>query len=342
MLHVYSLSGKSNNWLNRTIRNIGEEPVIFDSTLVFRTENDFRKLLVNRGYITAEVSTDILRHDKKAEVRFTIRGNQPYRIRHYGIDSDRPELTTEVFGAAGEPELRIDGEAAALRTPAVREGMLFDRNRLDAERTRLTTLLKNRGYYAFTKDNITYDADSSLNANAVDLQLKMRVLADTANPFAGRKFYFDKISYYLDYDPLRRTALRQDSLVVDGHTVYYSGRKPSLKPSLLLNNTFLVPGRAYSELQEDRTYSAFSNLRALNNIHIQFSEKTRNDSSLLDVSLLAVPARKQAVSFSVEGTNTAGDLGVAVSANYAHRNLFRGSETFNFRVRGAYEALSNL
>jgi hypothetical protein len=54
-----------------------------------------------------------------------------------------------------------------------------------------------------------------------------------------------------------------------------------------------------------------------------------------------MPARKQAVSFSVEGTNTAGDLGVATSVNYTHRNLFRGAETFNFQVRGAYETMSN-
>jgi hypothetical protein len=54
-----------------------------------------------------------------------------------------------------------------------------------------------------------------------------------------------------------------------------------------------------------------------------------------------MPAKKQSVTYSIEGTNTSGDLGVASSINYAHQNLFRGAETFNFKIRGAYEALSN-
>lgn len=42
----------------------------------------------------------------------------------------------------------------------------------------------------------------------------------------------------------------------------------------------------------------------------------------------------------MEGTNSAGDYGFASSLNYQHRNIFRGSELFSARVRGAYEALS--
>jgi hypothetical protein len=34
-------------------------------------------------------------------------------------------------------------------------------------------------------------------------------------------------------------------------------------------------------------------------------------------------------------------MGVASSVNYTHRNLFRGSETFNLKIRGAYESISN-
>jgi outer membrane translocation and assembly module TamA len=62
---------------------------------------------------------------------------------------------------------------------------------------------------------------------------------------------------------------------------------------------------------------------------------------LLDCYILTTPARKQAVTYSIEGTNTSGDLGAAMSANYTHKNLFHGAETFNFRIRGAYETMNN-
>ncbi|GHT04248.1 membrane protein [Bacteroidia bacterium] len=346
MFKIYNLSGKdTTKWYNRFIQKIGEEPVIFDSTLVYKTESEFQKLFVNMGYIHADVSSEIVRHNKKADVIYRIQGNTPYRIRQYTTSVSDTVIEKELYGANGEPLERITGEASTLRIPLVKEGMLFERNLLDAERDRLTTLLQNRGYFAFTKENITYDADSSLNADAVDLELKLRILNDSAVYSAGKKFYYDQVFIYLDYDPLKianpDNYSKQDSIVQNGYTIFYTGKKPSLRPRTLLNNCFITPGRQYSQLREDFTYSAFSSLRTLNNIQIQFNEKLRNDSTLLDCSIFTIPAQKQTVTYAVEGTNTAGDLGVATSVNYTHRNLFRGAEMFNFRLRGAYEAMNN-
>ncbi|GHV11125.1 membrane protein [Bacteroidia bacterium] len=325
MLQVYSLAGKRNTWLNRLIKRMGEEPVIFDSLLVYKTENEFRKLLINKGYIHSDVSSAVTFLNKKAEVTYHIHGNDPYRIQRYDV-TQIDTMWTQILG-----------------DPQIKEGMLFDRYKLDAERDRLTALLQNNGYFAFTKDQIAYDADSAFNKNSVDLELKIRV-NDTMP--AARQFYYDKVAFYLDYDPLKIANLsdypKQDSILQNGYTIFYTGKKPSLKPATLLNHCLITPGQRYSQLSEEETYSAFSSLRALNNVHIQFNEKLRNDSTFLDVALLAMSARKQAVSLSLEGTNTVGDLGVAVGTNYTHRNLFRASETFNFHLRGAYEMLSDL
>jgi hypothetical protein len=350
MYQIYNWAGKdSTKWINRFLKKIGEEPVIFDSTLVHKSTSEFKKLLVNAGYIHAEVSSEISYKNKKAVVVYRVTGNTPYRIRFYSTSIEDPQIDKELYGGANrEPLLRISGETSSLRVSRVKEGMLFDRNLLDAERDRLTTLLRNRGYFRFTKEDIIYDADSSLNANKVDLKLKLRALQKTTTGDSTisslNKFYLDKIFFYLDYDPLKITNPndypKQDSIVFKNYTVYYYGSKPSLRARTLLNNCFITPGSQYSQLKEDFTYSSFSSLRALNNIHIQFSEKTRNDSTLLDAQMLMMPARKQAISLSVEGTNTAGDLGVAASGNYMHKNLFWGAETFNFRVRGAYETIS--
>ncbi|MBR6263471.1 MAG: BamA/TamA family outer membrane protein, partial [Prevotella sp.] len=46
--------------------------------------------------------------------------------------------------------------------------------------------------------------------------------------------------------------------------------------------------------------------------------------------------------FQPEGTNTAGDLGAAVSVTYQNRNLFHGSELLSVQLRGAFEAITGL
>ena len=52
--------------------------------------------------------------------------------------------------------------------------------------------------------------------------------------------------------------------------------------------------------------------------------------------------KNKSLSFEIEGTNSAGDLGAAASVAYSHRNLFKGSETFTIKLRGAYEAVTGL
>ncbi|MDH8700946.1 outer membrane protein assembly factor BamA [Dysgonomonadaceae bacterium PH5-43] len=332
MFQVYNLAGKdTTKWINKLIHKIGEPPVIFDSTLVAKTDHEFEKLFINKGYINVDVTSKIIYKNKKVDVVYDIKGNTPYVIRNYSTLIEDTIVNNVLENSSSNKASRI------------KEGMLFDREQLDNERQRLSSILRNNGYYSFYKDNFYFDADSTLNINAVDLELKLKPHKDsTTYP----KYYYDNVYIYLNNDPLSilnpAEPIKRDSITKGEYTIYYTGNKPSLRTSTLLNNSFLTPEREFSQLREDYTYSSFSNLQALNNIHIQYEEKQRNDSCFLDCHIVAIPAKKQAISFSVEGTNTAGDLGIASTIGYTHRNLFRGSEVFNLKVRGAYEALRNL
>ena len=66
------------------------------------------------------------------------------------------------------------------------------------------------------------------------------------------------------------------------------------------------------------------------------------DTTLLDCNILLSPNKTNSISFQPEGTNTAGDLGAALSVTYTNRNVFHGSETFSIELRGAYEAITGL
>ena len=350
MFQIYNLAGKdSTKRINRFLKKLGEKPVIFDSTLVTKTNWELQKLFINMGYPNVDVSSAVTTKDKKARVVYHIQGNEPYRIRYFSStikdDSIRNLLSD------GELMQRTPGERAPDLISLIKEGMLFDRNILDQERDRIATLLRNRGYYTFNKHYISYDAsDSALVENQVDVDLKLdRFRVPQANgnytEILHKKYYFDHVFIYLDYDPLKINKLSDykisDSIVSNRYTIYYRGEKPTLRPGILLNSSFLTPQRPFSQAREELTYSAFSSLNALSNIHIQYEEFQRDDTARLNAYLLAMPAKKQTVSYSIEGTNTAGNLGVASSINYTHRNLFRSAETFNFKVRGAYEAISN-
>ena len=51
----------------------------------------------------------------------------------------------------------------------IREGANYDVDVLEAERDRIDKILRNRGYFNFSKDYIIFNIDSSLNSQKVNV-----------------------------------------------------------------------------------------------------------------------------------------------------------------------------
>ena len=348
-LQIYNLSGKdSSRWGNRFIRKLGEPPVIYDSTMVHKTALEFSKLFVNKGYLNVNIHPEVKMQNKKAEVTYYINTNTPHRI-HSVIETIGDSVISDVLYEQNQPAGFWLGESAASRATLIKPGHLFDRNILDMERQRVVDLLRNRGYYAFTKDYITYNADTTSVPYAVDLEMvvhpyREQLLDSDFKEAPHSSFHIDKVYIYTDYDPLTYANVSMyvpaDTANYGDYTIYYGVKGEIIRPKVLLENCYILPRWLYAEKREELTYNAYSGLRALDNIRIRFQEKHRNDSCFLDCYIMAQPAKKQNFSVSVDGTNSAGNLGFASSLGYQHRNLFRGSETFGVKLTGAYESIS--
>jgi outer membrane protein assembly factor BamA len=319
--------------------------------LVEQSVNELRRFYINKGYMNAEVSAtiDTSRH-KKAVVRYNVVSNTPFRILDYQIQLDDPKIDSIAKLEASPPSFL----SRAFRmytddyTSLVKDSALFDRDILDRERQRITNLLRQRGYYAFNRDYLSYLADSTLQRNMVDLDLLLKPfrlqkpdgnVVDTVH----RQYYIKDVSIVTDYNPLtleEDTALRHDTVSVGNLHILYGKNGRSIRPSVLRRSNFIMPGQRYDERTVEQTYASFATLRALRNVNIRFSEVEENDTMKLNCTILTSPAKLQGVGVDLEGTNSAGDFGFATSLNYQHRNFFKGSEVFSAKLRGAYEALS--
>ena len=306
-LAAYSLSGiDSTKWINRTLRSIGEAPVLFDSAQAVQTCRDLRLELQNKGYLGAAVELDTYRKKKRIDVLYTLRPGEPYYIN---------KVDYQIADSAIECLLGLNDSC----NWRLKRGDRFDVNALDAERKRMTKALNDSGYYRFHKEYITFLADTVAGTRGIDVTLRLvpykrRELGDTLHS----RYRIGTIDYRSgDEDStihLRRRVLHESTYVTEGE--YYSG----------------------SDLQN--TYNHFGRLKAVKYTNIAFRE--RPDTALLDCSIQLSTNKPSTISFQPEGTNTAGDLGAAASLTYQNRNLFRGSETFSVELRGAYEAIRGL
>ena len=307
-LGIYCLSGKdSTKRVNRFIRKLGEKPVLFSEDIARKTQTDILSAVQNLGYLNASV--DLIQQQKGYNTRliyyivpgtrYTVR-NLERRIDDAAIDS---LLTT------------FDNESY------LSEGMNFDLNVLQNERSRINTLLQNRGYYRFNNEYIHYVADTTVGNLQVDLKMHLRPYRVVNNDTLPHNVYrIGEVSFPVDENAGTRLKTRQKVL----HAA-----------------TELKTGDIYSEQKVQKTYSRLMRLGSVMGANIRF-EPDEKDSTLLHTNIVLAPGKANSVNFELEGTNSAGDFGAAVSTSYQNRNLFHGGELFGITLRGAYEAIKGL
>lgn len=307
-LATYSLSGRdSTKWINRTLKAMGEPPVLYDSLRTIQSCNDLRAELRNEGYLSADVKVKAKRKGKKIDLTYILHPGDAYYINKVEYD-----IRDSVIARL----LHTDNPA----NRKLKTGMKFNVDALDRERKRLTEIIVNKGYYRFHKEFITYRADSVAGSKNIDVTLTLHLyrtnhIADTLHTC-----YTIRNVTYASGD-------------ADDDVIH-------LRPNVMKNNTFIESNDLYSSKDLQKTYNHFGRLQAIKYTNISFKEVP--DSDMLDCDIQISTNKPSTISFQPEGTNTAGDFGAAATLTYQNRNMFRGSEVFSIELRGAYEAIKGL
>lgn len=331
-LGIYNLSSKTkdNDWLKR----IGEAPVIYQDYQTQGSMQHLQQYLRNKGYYDAIVNDTVIYHQKKRKVNlvFSIQTGVPYLVRHYNYRIGDPKIAPVIFSDT------------VYQT--VKPGDIFDVEELNAERSRLATLLKNHGYYNFSADHIQYLADTTLNTKEVDLTIEisdadLKDVTDSVVHF--RKFVVRNYRVNTNFVPMQLAQspeeMKRDTIFEPPYTFIYK-QHLRYKPALLESLNRVKDSTYYSLLNVEKTFRSLNQLQQFKVVNLNFEPVSGfgNDSiGVLDCNLLLSPLPRQGFSVEAEGTNSSGNLGVAGNLNYQHLNLFRGAEMLNVTLRTAWE-----
>jgi len=86
-LGTYALSGRdTTRWINRTLRKIGEEPVVYDTLQAQLSCNDLKLALQNMGYMNAEVDLTTRAKGKRLTAIYTLHPGTPFFINSVRYD----------------------------------------------------------------------------------------------------------------------------------------------------------------------------------------------------------------------------------------------------------------
>ena len=326
-LKIYNMAGTdTTKWLTRTIRKIGSEPVIYDPKSAMASSLQLKQAMINMGYLNAEVDTVQKFKPKKMSLKYSIKTGIPYRIRNY---TNTIEDTT-IY--------RITNRLAS--ASLLHSGDLFDMDMLEEERNNISSLMRNIGYYNFSKDFVYFKADTTLNSYQTDLYLSVYPYKDTLPHPRYRINNVTIVSgFNLQDAPSGRYFRHADTTNVGGIQII-KGRRDFLRNSTLRRNTYLRKGMYYSDMLLSRTYENFNSMGAVQQTNIVITPSPEDSLHLLDAKIFITPANAHWFRASLDGTNSAGDIGIAPSVSYQHQNLFNGGEVWNITLKGAYEFIT--
>jgi len=332
-LSLYNLSSpEKDNGFNNWLRRIGEPPVVYDEDLMLKSAEQLSLHMRNKGFYEAEVTDTTTFGKRGARVFYHVTPNEPYRIRDITYFFEDATLAHMVLHDTINSKFR--------------GGELFDVDILQEERVRIETMIRDSGYYAFTRDYVYFEVDSALNSHLVDVTLGIRNYPNTNSRgetvhtdhpvYTIRDVYmmtnFNALTFGAENDSV---SILRDTLVYDSIHMIYSG-KLNMRPEVVTQKNYIIPGTLYDASDVNRTYRNLSSLSAFRMVDIRFRE-VDSEVPQLDCDVLVVPATRQSYSLKLEGTNSEGNIGAAANISYGHKNLFGGSEQFDLTFMGAIE-----
>lgn len=329
-LKMYNIPNNNSTALNRLFLKYGEPPVLYSDQLTALSVEQIRLHLRNKGYLSAEVDTVVMKKNKKANVTYDVTTNEPHRIRIFKDTIQSVDTTIyNILSRSRQLEL-------------MKEGDIFDLSVLEEGRERMTSILRNRGYFNFVKDNFLFIADTTVGTYQTDVTLSLNNPSDSTR---HQQYYMGDVTVINGVDPVvLQDSTRRSSLELD--TVNYRGvqiiseKERLLRPRSVYYNTLLRPGRLYADRLVERTYASLNSMGPVNQTSINLIPSMRNDSAFINSRIALFPGNLHYTQFGIDGTNSAGDLGVAGNLSYEHRNIFKGGETFRIQLSAAYEFIT--
>ena len=347
-LALYSLSpADTTRRKGRFFRRIGEEPVVYDSTLTDYSRRSLEAAMFSKGFLKAKVSTEVETAKQKTDVAYHISTGEQYFVKSIAYSFDNDSLQREVENLPSKSFLY--------------EGMPLDVSLLSEERSRIVGALQNRGYYRLNSEFVRFDVDTIAGSTLAELTLIFACPPGTSAQSAYRKYHYRNIDIYEDclpgdsalstralafkksgrVDRARFHAAEAEKAAGGDYFAYNAQGKGRVRPSAYTSQIRLRTDSLFRESDMQYTYSGLNTLPIVNYSTIRLHE-VEADSAALDADVLVSLGKPHSLSLELEGTNTNGDLGAAAAITYSNRNLFRGSENLSLKLRGAYEAITEL
>lgn len=299
-LNIYNWSGKNaDKGINKFLREIGTAPVVYQPSQVEASVENINRHLEYLGYYGSDVRSEVRVNGKRVTVTYSVTLGRRYRIGNVSFAVPDGEFKEDFYA-----------DTAAV---SIRPGDFLSEDALEKETERAASMFRRKGYFGFTKNYFSFEADTLARRDTADLLMTVKEYtrnqtAEYARPH--RKYFFGDVSISYDND------------------LKFNDR-------VLKNICTIRPGAMYDEREVNTTYSRLSALRLFSGVNVSLNPR---DSGIVDCDISLTKSRMQGFKVNLEGsTNSTGLIGISPQVSYYHKNIFHGGQWLNLGFLGNFQ-----
>lgn len=302
-------------------KNLGKQPVLMSWVNPELRAQVAQGVLRNNGYFNGQVGYDIIqrKNPKTAKIAYDVHPGRLYRLDSIGY-----------FDFPAEADTLIQ---STLDEAAIHKGDPFVVSRLDDERQRISSLLRNNGYYYYQPSYASYLADTFVVDGKAQLQLRM---AKDIPVEATHKWYIGRVNINM-----KKTMMEQPTDSIRGRffTVRFSGKKPPIRTRVLMADMKLRPRQLFSYDNYQQSIAKINAMGLFAMTDFTFTPRdTTATCDTLDLTLNCVFDKPWDHYIETNfNARTIGRMGPELRMGVTRRNAFRGGELIDINIHGSYE-----
>lgn len=296
----------------------GERVAVFDSSLVEITINRFKTYLASEGYFKNSVTTRTTTILNTVTVTYRVSVEDPYVI------------DTILYRIPDSPVYALIQQSKD--KSYIQRGDRYREENLTKERERLDLLMKDNGFYDFSRQYVTFFNDTTMFDDK-----RMAVLVQVRDP-AQREFHkqfvVDSVNFVTD-SGVRRPGFNRKTRKYRDVQYKYFDDVYSLK--ILSQRIFLAPERFYNRTNTLESQRQLNNLDAFKFVNINYD----TSGGRFIANIFASPFERYEWSNEAGVNVTQGYPGPFYGLNFKKRNIFRGLENFDLNGRIGIEGAAS-
>jgi outer membrane protein insertion porin family len=295
----------------------GEPVAVFDTVAFNTTMARFKEYLFSKGYFQSEIETKFTSIQRLVRVKYIIKAGKPYVLDSIFFQIADSTVFNLIHGNQKNSFL-IKGEN-------------FDQQNFNKERERIDILMKDNGYYDFSRQYIEYNIDTAFKEHRkVAVQI---IINEPAKRSYHKKFYVEEVNFTPDAGVASSKPARSNQFYrnINFHFFenYYSKK-------ILNQRVFITPGTTYSRKNTFDTQRQLANLNNFKFVNIVYD----TSGGRFIANIYTSPLDRYQWSNEIGLSVTQGFPGPFYNLNFLKRNIFRGFENFEMNGRIGYEGVA--